>query len=177
VVTRRLPKRFVPIHDWDMNLVFRTAASSDADTIHRLICELATYEREPDAVLVTPDDIREQLSSANPPFECLIADLAGEAVGFAVYFHNYSTWRGRPGIYLEDLFVLPAYRRRGIGQKLLKRLAQTAVERGCARLEWAVLNWNQPAIDFYETLGAVPLDDWKIFRLTDAALLKMAQLE
>jgi len=153
----------------------RAAGPDDAATIHGLIVDLATYEREPDAVVVTIDQLREQLAAARPPFECLLAeDDDGAAVGFALYFHNYSTWRGRPGLYLEDLFVAPSHRGRGLGKQLLVRLAQIAVERGCARMEWAVLDWNTPAIAFYERLGARAMAEWTTFRLTDAALRGLA---
>ncbi|HEY8379143.1 MAG TPA: GNAT family N-acetyltransferase [Nannocystis sp.] len=154
----------------------RPAGPDDAAVIHRLIVDLATYEREPNAVVVTPDELRAQLAAARPPFECILAeDDDGDVVGFALYFHNYSTWRGRPGLYLEDLFVRPDRRGRGIGKQLLVRLAQIAVERGCARMEWAVLDWNEPAIAFYRALGAQPMSEWTIFRLTDAPLRDLSQ--
>lgn len=159
-----------------MTARLRFAGPDDAAEIHRLIVDLATYEREPDAVVVTPAELRAQLAAARPPFECLLAELEGHGVvGFALFFHNYSTWRGRPGLYLEDLFVEPAHRGRGIGKQLLVRLARIAVERRCARMEWAVLDWNSPAIAFYRSLGAAPLSEWTIFRLTDQALLDLAQ--
>ncbi|MBZ5714533.1 GNAT family N-acetyltransferase [Nannocystis pusilla] len=154
----------------------RAAGPADAADIFRLIVDLATYEREPDAVVVTVDELRAQLAAERPPFECLLAeDDDGAVVGFALYFHNYSTWRGRPGLYLEDLFVEPSRRGRGIGKQLLVRLAQLAVERGCARMEWAVLDWNTPAIGFYERLGARAVSEWTIFRLTGQELLNLAQ--
>ena len=159
-----------------MSARLRPAVPDDAATIHRLIVELATYEREPEAVVVTPAELRAQLAAARPPFECLLVELAdGQVVGFALYFHNYSTWRGRQGIYLEDLFVEPAHRGRGYGKQLLVRLAQLAVDRGCARMEWNVLDWNAPAIAFYRSLGAVPLSEWTVFRLTGEALLNLAR--
>lgn len=157
-----------------MNPTIRMARPADAELIHRFIVELATYEREPDAVETTPERLRAQLSEARPPFECLIAELAGEPCGFALFFHSYSTWRGRPGIYLEDLFVPPEQRGRGVGFALLQRLAQLTIERGCARLEWAVLDWNQPAIDFYERLDAFPMDGWTVYRLTREPLEQLA---
>lgn len=154
----------------------RNAGPQDAADIFRLIVDLATYEREPDAVVVTVDELRAQLAAERPPFECLLAeDDDGAVVGFALYFHNYSTWRGRPGLYLEDLFVDPARRGRGVGKQLLVRLAQIAVERGCARMEWAVLDWNAPAIGFYESLGAQAVSEWTIFRLTGASLENLAR--
>jgi GNAT superfamily N-acetyltransferase len=158
-----------------MSARLRAAGPDDAHVIHRLIVDLATYEREPQAVVVTPAELRAQLAAARPPFECLLAEVDDAVAGFALYFHNYSTWRGRPGLYLEDLFVEPAFRGRGIGKQLLVRLAQIAVERRCARMEWAVLDWNAPAIGFYESLGARPVGDWTIFRLVDESLLRLSQ--
>jgi GNAT superfamily N-acetyltransferase len=153
-----------------VTLRIRAARPEDAATIHRFIRGLAEYEREPDAVEVTPAELAAQLAEERPPFECLIAERAGEAVGFALYFMNYSTWRGRPGLYLEDLFVPPELRGAGVGGALLKRLAEITVERGGARMEWSVLDWNEPAIRFYERLGATALDEWTTWRLTGAAL-------
>jgi GNAT superfamily N-acetyltransferase len=157
-----------------VDIRLRFAEPADAATIHRLVVALATYEREPAAVVVTVDELAAQLASQPPPFECLLAEEAGEARGFALFFHNYSTWRGRRGIWLEDLFVPAEHRGRGIGKLLLREVARIAVDRGCARFEWAVLDWNQPAIDFYRSLGATPLSEWSIFRLSDAALAALA---
>lgn len=151
----------------------RFARPDDVEVIHAFIRGLAEYEREPDAVEVTPEELRIQLAAERPPFECLIAEVDGAPVGFAVFFHNYSTWRGRPGLYLEDLFVPPELRGRGYGKALLLSLARIAVERRCARMEWAVLDWNTPAIRFYERLGAVAMDEWTTFRLTGDALAKL----
>ncbi len=156
----------------DLNI--RLSSPDDADTIFELIVLLAEYEREPDAVVSSPDRLREQLSADRPPFECLLAERDGEACGFALFFHNYSTWRGRPGIYLEDLFVRVERRGEGIGKALLVRLAQLAVERGCARMEWSVLNWNEPAIGFYRAIGAEARSDWTTFRLTGEPLTALA---
>ncbi len=153
-----------------MTLLVRAALPDDAATLHRFVVELATYEREPDAVEATPASIRAQLEAAPPPFECLVAEQDGAAVGFALFFHNYSTWRGRPGLYLEDLYVTPSARGVGVGRALLARLGELARARDCARMEWSVLNWNAPAIRFYESLGARPLDGWTTWRLTDEAL-------
>jgi GNAT superfamily N-acetyltransferase len=154
----------------------RVAGPDDAAVIHRLIVDLATYERAPDAVVATVDGLRAQLAAERPPFECILADDEdGATVGFALYFQNYSTWRGRPGLYLEDLYVEPARRGRGIGKQLLVRLAQIAVERGYTRMEWIVLDWNAPAIGFYKRLGARPLDEWTTFRLDGQELLDLAQ--
>jgi GNAT superfamily N-acetyltransferase len=153
-----------------VTLRIRTARPEDAATIHAFICGLAEYEREPDAVEVTPAELADQLAQPRPPFECLLAEKNGGPVGFALFFMNYSTWRGRLGLYLEDLFVPPELRGDGIGSALLKRLAELTVERGGARLEWSVLDWNEPAIRFYESLGAIALDEWTTWRLTGNAL-------
>lgn len=148
----------------------RPASPDDASTIHRFIAELAEFEREPEAVETTPERIREQLAAQSPPFECLLAEVAGEAAGFALFFPNYSTWRGRQGIYLEDLYVSPAFRRRGVARALVRRVAEIALERGAGRLELSVLDWNHGAMDFYRSLGARPLDSWTTWRLTDGEL-------
>lgn len=156
-----------------MTLHIRTARPEDAATIHAFICGLAEYEREPDAVEVTPAELADQLAQPQPPFECLLAEQNGEPVGFALFFMNYSTWRGRLGLYIEDLFVPSERRGDGIGGALLKRLAELTVERGGARLEWSVLDWNEPAIRFYESLGAIALDEWTTWRLTGDALITL----
>ena len=158
-----------------MEVSIRFATARDAETILGFIRELAVYEREPQAVEVTAEIIRAQMESDDPPFECLIAELDGAAAGFALFFRNYSTWRGRPGLFLEDLLVLERYRRNGIGRALLGRLAALAVERGYGRMEWSVLDWNQPAHDFYRNLGATPMDEWTIWRLTGDALKRMGR--
>lgn len=160
-----------------MTLVLRFARPDDAATIHRFVVELATYEREPDAVVATVEDFRAQLAQSPPPFQALIAEFDGTPAGFALFFSNYSTWRGRPGLYLEDLYVTPALRGKGIGEALLARCAAIAVERGCARFEWAVLDWNRPAIGFYEKLGAKPLSEWTVYRLADDALSALARTD
>ena len=152
----------------------RFATPRDAETILRFIRELAAYEREPDAVEATVEVLAGQLAEDPPPFECLIAELEGEPVGFALFFGTYSTWRARRGIHLEDLWVTPSARRRGVGRALLSRLAAVAVERGCARLEWAVLDWNELAMRFYRRLGASALDEWTTWRLSDAPLRALA---
>ncbi len=157
-----------------MALRIRPAVPADAELIRRFVHELATYEREPDAVVATVEGLREQLAAKTPPFECVIAEDDGEPVGFALYFHNYSTWRGRRGLYLEDLYVTPAARGRGFGEALLAHCARIAVERGCARFEWAVLDWNAPAIGFYEKLGAIPMKEWTVFRMSGDALARIA---
>jgi GNAT superfamily N-acetyltransferase len=162
-------------HNRGMSIRLRTAGPDDAADIHRLIVDLATYEREPDAVEVSPAQLRAQLAADRPPFECLVAEVEGAVVGFALYFHNYSTWRGRPGLYLEDLYVSPAQRGLGVGRRLLAALARIAVDRGCARMEWNVLAWNAPAIEFYERIGAGPVAGWQTYRMTDAALASLAR--
>lgn len=153
----------------------RGALPEDAETLHRFICELATYEREPDAVEVTPTDLAGQMAQTPPPFECLLAEEEGEAVGMALFFHTYSTWRGRRGVHLEDLWVRPAARGRGIGGALLKELAALTVKRGCRRLEWSVLDWNELAIGFYQGIGAVPMSGWTTWRLDGDALTQLGQ--
>jgi GNAT superfamily N-acetyltransferase len=155
-------------------LIVRAAGPEDAGLILELVRELAAFEREPDAVAATAEDFRRELASDHPAFGCLIAELDGRPAGFALFFHNFSTFKGRPGIYLEDLFVRPEARGRGIGKRLLAWLARTAVERRCARLEWAVLDWNEPSIGFYRSLGAVAMDEWTTFRLTGEALALLA---
>src|ERR1700734_3875211 len=155
----------------------RTATPADIPLILDLIRALATYERAPDAVDATPADLLRDGFGEHPRFECLIAESEnGEPAGFALYFYNYSTWRGRSGIHLEDLFVLPRFRGQGIGKALLARVAARAAERGCLRLQWDVLAWNQPAIDFYQSLGAQFLDEWRIMRVTDEGIRSLAAL-
>jgi GNAT superfamily N-acetyltransferase len=156
------------------NLEIRTTTEADVPIILSLISELAEYEREPDAVVATEPGLREVLFGANRSAEVLLALENGDAVGFAVYFYNFSTWLGRPGLYLEDLFVRPNVRGKGYGRALLERLAQIAQERGCGRMEWAVLDWNDPAIQFYRKLGAEPMNEWTVFRLTQEGIAKLA---
>ena len=152
----------------------RPAQESDVDRIHRLIIDLASYERAADQVRSTPDQLREALFGPQPAAYALVAESAGEVVGFALYFRNFSTWEGVHGIYLEDLYVAPEHRGSGLGKALLVALAEIAVQRGYARLEWAVLDWNEPSINFYRALGAVPLDEWTVFRLAGPALSRVA---
>jgi GNAT superfamily N-acetyltransferase len=152
----------------------RPAQPDDVSLILAFIRELAAYEREPHAVLATEADLLRDGFGPQRYFECLIAEEDGQPAGFALYFFNYSTWRGRPGIHLEDLFVRPQFRGRGIGKALLTQVAAVAVERQCARLQWDVLDWNQPAIDFYEGLGAKFLETWRIMRVSDEALNELA---
>lgn len=152
----------------------RIAERRDVPVILGLIRELADYERAPEEAVATEDQLRENLFGAHPAAEVLIGEEAGEPVCFALFFHNFSTWMGRRGLYLEDLFVRPEVRGRGYGRALLVRLAQVAHERGCGRMEWAVLDWNEPAIKFYRSLGAAPNEEWTIFRLTRDKIEKLA---
>jgi GNAT superfamily N-acetyltransferase len=155
----------------------RAATPADIPLILELIRALAAYEREPDAVKTTEADLLRDGFGPHPRFECLIAEVAGEAAGFALFFYNYSTWRGRSGIHLEDLFVHPRFRGQGIGKALLARVAARAAEQGCVRLQWDVLDWNQTAIDFYQSLGAKFLSEWRIMRVNDEAIHSLAALE
>lgn len=152
----------------------RAAAENDVPLILQFIRDLAEYERLSDKVIATEERLRASLFGSPRFAEVLIAEEDGAAVGFALFFHNYSTFLAQPGIYLEDLFVKPEARGRGYGKALLVRLAQLARERGGGRVEWAVLNWNQPSIDFYKALGAVPMDEWTVYRLTGDALASVA---
>lgn len=154
----------------------RPATVADIPLILTFIRELALYEREPDAVKATEADILRDGFGPNPYFHCLIAEFDGEPAGFVLYFFNYSTWMGRPGIYVEDLFVRPTFRGKGLGKALLARVAAVALEKGCGRLQWSVLDWNQPAIDFYVSLGGKFLDEWRQVRITDAPLARLAGL-
>ena len=153
----------------------RTTTEADVPVILQLIRDLATYERAPDAVVATEMGLREVLFGPAPSAEVLLALEKAEPVGFAVYFSNFSTWLGRPGLYLEDLFVRPEKRGKGYGRALLIRLAQIAQERRCGRMEWAVLDWNEPAIQFYRKLGATPMHEWTVFRLTEEEIAKLAE--
>jgi GNAT superfamily N-acetyltransferase len=153
----------------------RKADVNDVPLILEYILSLAEYERLLDACTATEERLRTTLFSEKPAAEVIIAEASGEPVGFALFFHNYSTFLAQRGIYLEDLFVKPEARGKGVGLALLSALARIAVERNCGRLEWAVLDWNQLAIDFYRRIGAVPLDDWRIFRMTGDSLAGLAQ--
>jgi GNAT superfamily N-acetyltransferase len=153
----------------------RKAEERDLPLILEFIQALAEYERLRDACVATEQKLRDTLFSSPPAAEVIIARVDGEPMGFALFFHNYSTFLAQRGIYLEDLFVKPEARGQGVGFALLSELARIAVERNCGRLEWAVLDWNQLAIDFYKRIGAVPLDDWNIFRLTGDSLVRVAR--
>lgn len=156
--------------------MIRPATPTDIPVIHTLIQELATYEKAPHEAKATPDQLHAALFCDHPAAFAHLAtdDDTGEPVGFALWFLSFSTWRGTHGIYLEDLFVRPEARGGGHGKALLKELARICVERGYQRLEWSVLNWNEPAIGFYDSLGARPQDEWTVYRLTDEPLAKLA---
>jgi GNAT superfamily N-acetyltransferase len=156
-------------------LRLRAATAADVPTILRLIRGLAEYERLLDECVATEAQLHETLFGERPQAEVVIAEWEGTPAGFALFFHNYSTFLARRGLYLEDLFVLPEHRGRGIGRALLGHLARVAVDRGCGRFEWSVLDWNAPAIGFYRSLGAVPMDDWTIMRVTGESLARLAR--
>jgi len=153
----------------------RPATRADVPIILELIRDLATYERAPSEVTATEEQLVQVLFGQKPVAEVLLAFEGNTSVGFAVFFHNFSTWLGRPGLYLEDLFVRPEHRGKGYGRALLVDLAKIARDRACGRMEWAVLDWNDPAIEFYKKLGARPLDEWKIFRLTREGIARLAE--
>ena len=155
-------------------LAIRTATPSDVPTILSLVRELATYEREPNAVTATEADFLRNGFGDRPFFRTLMAEWTGATVGFALYFFGFSTWTGGPTLYLEDLFVREAHRGRGVGIALMKHLAREAVERGCTRFVWQVLDWNEPSIRFYESLGAKVLREWLTVRIDGEALAKLA---
>ena len=155
----------------------RNATPADIPLILSFIKELAHYEKLSHAVVATEELLSEHLFGKSPKAEVVLAYYGGQAVGFALFFHNFSTFVGRPGLYLEDLFVRESMRGKGIGKALLIHLAGIAVDRNCGRFEWAVLDWNAPAIEFYKSLGAAPIDDWTIFRVDGDALRKLARLK
>lgn len=155
-------------------ITIRPATPEDIPLVLQFIRDLARYERLEHEVCASEAQLHESLFGERRHAEVVFACSAGQPVGFALFFHNFSTFKGRPGIYLEDLYVRPEARGRGIGKRLLTYLARTAVERGCARLEWAVLDWNEPSIGFYRSLGAVAMDEWTTFRLTGEALALLA---
>ena len=155
----------------------RAARLADVPIILELIRDLATYERAPNEVTATEEQLVAVLFGEKPVAEVLLAFEGKSPVGFAVFFHNFSTWLGRPGLYLEDLFVKPEARGKGYGRALLVDLARIARDRGCGRMEWAVLDWNDPAIKFYRALGAKPMEEWTVFRLTRDGIEKLAQSE
>jgi GNAT superfamily N-acetyltransferase len=156
-------------------LSIRPTTEGDVPVILSLIRGIAEYEKLSHEVTATESQVRESLFGARPYAECLLGCVNSEPVGFAVFFHNYSTFLAKPGLYLEDLFVRPEHRGCGLGKALIKAVAKIAVERGCGRYEWTVLDWNQPAIDFYQSLGAKMKSDWRIMRVTGEALNRMAE--
>lgn len=158
-----------------MTLAIRSAEPSDAALVFALVCELADYEQLRHEVDATPEDIAAALFAPQPRLNCDLAEWDGEPAGFAAWFLNFSTFRGRHGLYLEDVYVRPEYRGRGIGTALLKRLAQRCVDNGYARFEWAVLDWNTPSVGFYRSIGATLMSDWTICRMSGAALARFAR--
>ncbi|HUQ83653.1 MAG TPA: GNAT family N-acetyltransferase [Gemmatimonadaceae bacterium] len=152
------------------------AMERDTPVILSLIKALAEYEQKEDEVEATEDDVRESLFGEWPAAEVVLAYVGADVAGFALFFHNYSTFVGRRGLYLEDLFVRPAHRGRGVGRRLLSHLARLAMERRCRRIDWSVLDWNESAIRFYRSIGAVALDEWTVYRLSGDALARMADL-
>ncbi|MFY8168625.1 MAG: GNAT family N-acetyltransferase [Candidatus Nanopelagicus sp.] len=157
-----------------MQLKIRDAVQADLPKILQFIKDLAEYEKAPNEVVLSISDLEQSLFGTNPQVYCLIAELENEVTGFAVWHLNYSTWLGKHGIYLEDLYVDPKYRGQGHGKALLRKLAQICVERGYKRLQWWVLDWNQSAIDFYKSIGAEPMDQWTVFRVSGSSLEKLA---
>jgi len=158
----------------DHLIVIRPATADDVPLIRQLIAELADYERLADAAVATDDDLRAALFSAQPAAEVLIGEVDGQPAGFALFFHNFSTFLGKRGLYLEDLFVRPQFRGAGLGKHLMATLARLAVQRGCGRFEWSVLDWNTPSIGFYRSIGAVGMDEWTVQRLQGDALHALA---
>jgi GNAT superfamily N-acetyltransferase len=155
--------------------VIRPAEQSDVASVLALVHALAAYEREPDAVVATESDLHEALFGADPSAGCQVAEVDGAVVGFALWYRTFSTWQGKPGLWLEDLFVQPEHRGTGLGRDLLVSLAGICVERGWTRFEWWVLDWNEPAHGFYRSLGARPEDEWTVWRVDGSALQQLAQ--
>ena len=157
-----------------MSQLIREAKVEDVQVIYDLIVELAIYEKEPDAVVASVEDIKENLFGASPVAYCHVAEVDGKVVGIAIWFLNYSTWLGKAGLYLEDLFVKPEFRGSGLGLSLMKTLAQVCVDRGYERFQWWVLDWNEPSINFYKSIGAEAMDEWTVYRLSGSALNSFA---
>nr|WP_314420140.1 GNAT family N-acetyltransferase [uncultured Erwinia sp.] len=157
-----------------MTIVIRNAERRDAGLIFAMIAELAEYERALHEVVASQADIEQTLFAVDSKSEALICEIDGEPAGYAVFFTSYSTWLGKNGIYLEDLYISPRFRGQKAGKQLLRHIAQLAVARGCGRLEWSVLDWNQPAIDFYKSIGAAPQDEWVRYRMEGAVLTDFA---
>ncbi len=158
----------------DLMLKIRPATPQDVPLMLEFIRELAEYERSPESAVARPEDLLRDGFGPDPKFRCAIAEWNGEAAAFALFFNNYSTWQGRPGLYLEDLFVRPRFRGLGIGKAMLIHLAQIAVAENCGRFQWQVLDWNEPAIRFYESLGAARLTEWLTMRMEGEALRRLA---
>ena len=159
--------------NWD-GFIIREARASDIPAIHQKIIELAIYEREPDAVEADESQLKDALFGAGHVAFCHVAEIDGEIAGIALWFLNYSTWKGSAGLYLEDLFVSPEFRGKGIGLALMKTLARLCIQRGYPRFQWWVINWNEPAINFYRAIGAVAMDEWTVYRLSEVALKNFA---
>lgn len=157
-----------------MSIHVRSAVRADVPVIVAMIRELAEYEKAPAEAVATETLIADALFGARPACEAIVGEIDGRAEGFALFFHNFSTWKGRAGLYLEDLFVRPAARGKGLGKALFERVAQTAVARGCPRVDWAVLDWNTPAIEFYRAMGAAAMSEWTTYRLQSDALQRVA---
>ena len=159
----------------EKQFLIHAATPRDVDELHRLIGELAVYEKLPHMVTGTPAMLREALFGSRPSCEAMIAERGGRSVGFALYFTTFSTFLCKPGLYLEDLFVEPAHRGAGIGKALLRKLAALAMERGCGRFEWRVLDWNEPSIRFYQSLGATVMPEWELVRMTQPGIAALAK--
>ena len=157
-----------------MRITIRPATPEDTARILDLIRALADYEKLSHECVATEESLRQTLFGERPAAEVVMAEVVDEVAGFALFFHNYSTFLARPGLYLEDVFVYPERRGQGIGRRLLQHLAQIAIARGCGRFEWSVLDWNAPAIKFYRSLGAIPMDGWSVQRISGGALLRLA---
>jgi GNAT superfamily N-acetyltransferase len=157
-----------------LSATVRAATSADINTIFNFICGLAEYEKLSHAVVATEDELRKTLFGKEPQAEVLIGSLSGKAVGFCLFFHNYSTFLAKRGLYIEDLFVVPESRGHGVGKALLKAAAKIAIERGCGRMEWSVLDWNEPAIQFYRSIGAKPMSEWTVQRLEENCIQELA---
>jgi GNAT superfamily N-acetyltransferase len=157
-------------------LTIRPALAADIPLIQQFIRDLAEYEREPEAAVATQEDLLRDGFGPEPKYRCVIAEWSGEPAGFAFFFYNYSTWQGKPGLYLEDLFVKPTFRGKGIGKSLLLHLAKVAVAENCGRFQWQVLDWNTPAIDFYKSLGAEMMSAWLTMRVEGDSIRKLAEL-
>ncbi|WP_422925220.1 GNAT family N-acetyltransferase [Singulisphaera sp. PoT] len=157
-----------------MTATIRPCRAEDAETLVRMVFELAEYEKLEEYAQATPESFRTHLFGPRPSAEAILAEVDGESVGFALYFSTFSTFRGQAGLYLEDVYVRETHRGRGIGKALLASVARVAVDRGCGRLEWSVLDWNAPSIGFYRSLGARPMDEWTVYRIDDEALANLA---